>query len=52
MIFGLFMSDLSLTCILLFGCLSEEFKEKCESTGEAGVSGVCIMSGGQLVPWK
>lgn len=33
-------------------CLSEEFEEKCESTGEAGVSGVSIMSGGQLVPWE
>lgn len=33
-------------------CLSEEFEEKCESTGEAGVSGVRIMSGGQPVPWE
>lgn len=30
----------------------EEFEEKCESTGEAGVSGVCFMSGGQLIPWE
>lgn len=42
------MDDLSL--VSAFFC--EEFEEKCESTGEAGVSGVCIMSSGQLVPWE
>lgn len=26
-------------------CLSKEFEEKCESAGEVGVSGVCVMSG-------
>lgn len=38
--------------LYLFVVFPEEFEEKCESTGEAGVSGVRVMSGGQLVPWE
>ncbi len=44
--FGPHIKDWSLCCP------TEEFEEKCESTGEAGVSGVCVMSGGQPVPWE
>lgn len=32
--------------------LFEEFEEKCESTGKAGVSGVGVMSGSQPLPWE
>ncbi len=29
-----------------------ETEEKCESTREAGLTGVSLVSGGQPVPWK
>lgn len=29
-----------------------EFKKKCESTGEVGISGVSVLSGGKFVPWE
>lgn len=32
--------------------LSVETEEKCESTREAGLTGVSFMSGGQPVPWQ
>lgn len=38
--------------ILISFAVFEEFEEKCESTGKAGVSGVGFMSGSQLVPWE
>lgn len=42
--------------VLLILCVfilrSVETEEKCESTREAGLTGVSLMSGGQPVPWK
>lgn len=35
-----------------YSVLYVETEEKCESTREAGLTGVSLMSGGQPVPWQ